>query len=739
MNQGHVRDASPGRGRHAFLLAVGVGAVGMIMMHYPMIASGLARVQTDVGDTRLIQYFLEHNYRWFRGDPDHARIWDPPFFYPARNVAAHSDTMMAAAPLYGAFRAAGLAPDTSFQLWMMAISALNYAAAFHLLRRRIRVSVPSASAGAFLFAFGNMRAYQLGHQQLMPQFLGVIAVDALFGLFPARAIPWWRRAFLWAAVPAGVIAQLTSGVYLGWFLIFSLGIAAAVAVWLPSTRWPFLAVLRRDAPWIALSAILGWLVLRIWVSHQVAASLELGTRYLQYVVHCLPHPLAWLCVSQSSWLEGWTIGLVERLGWQVENWQPCGIGLVTTAAGSAGLYLARERPWVRLLVMVSFVLFASVTVLPGEPLAGLAMFLTLGAGAIAFQRRRDDPLAFLGFVALVLLALKVAPANFAAPLRSGVGLYTLVIALLAFERWEGTWFARFLLGVLMAGLVFVLMPAWLALSLGAVFGGLLAAAAAVCGWRSRRQIESVTLGGTLFFSALVSYLDVPWMLGVAASAFPAVVAAKRISGRFRISAWQLLSIAGSGLIVLVLFNSSGIAWFIIYNRVPGASALLFISRVSLMMLIPWAIGLGLFFDVLIERRRTLLALTLGVVCLAEQGVSTPSFDKRANRDDIATLARRVNRRADAFYYSPRNSPYPSWKANLDAMWAGLESGVPTINGYSGGTPVGWRSLEDSNVRGLADLYLLEDHLAAWRETHGRDVRRVWWIGGPLDGWVVGEE
>ena len=51
MNQGHVRDASPGRGRYAFILAVGVGAVGMLMMHYPMIASGLARVQTDVGDT----------------------------------------------------------------------------------------------------------------------------------------------------------------------------------------------------------------------------------------------------------------------------------------------------------------------------------------------------------------------------------------------------------------------------------------------------------------------------------------------------------------------------------------------------------------------------------------------------------------------------------------------------------------------------------------------------------------
>ena len=167
--------------------------------------------------------------------------------------------------------------------------------------------------------------------------------------------------------------------------------------------------------------------------------------------------------------------------------------------------------------------------------------------------------------------------------------------------------------------------------------------------------------------------------------------------------------------------------------------MLFISRVSLMMLVPWAIGLGLFFDALIARRRTLLALSLGVICLAEQGVSTPSFDKQANRDDIASVARRVDRRADAFYYSPRNSPYPSWKANLDAMWAGLESGVPTINGYSGGTPVGWRSLEDFE-RPKRRRPVLP------RGSSGRMEQDPWperpenlVIGGPLDGWVVGEE
>src|SRR5436190_653622 len=82
----------------AYLFAAGVGAIGLLMAHHPMLLSGLRRVQVDVGDSRLINYLLEHNYRWYRGDPNHAEFWDPPFFYPARNIAAYSDTLLGIAP-----------------------------------------------------------------------------------------------------------------------------------------------------------------------------------------------------------------------------------------------------------------------------------------------------------------------------------------------------------------------------------------------------------------------------------------------------------------------------------------------------------------------------------------------------------------------------------------------------------------------------------------------------------------
>ena len=723
----------PQRRGTAFALAAGVGVVGIIMMHYPMIVSGLRRMQINVGDSRLINYFLEHNYRWFRGDRNHARIWDPPFFYPARNVAALSDTMTATAPIYAAFRAAGCAADTSFQLWMMAISSLNYAVAFHLLRCRLRMSVLAASAGAFLFAFGNPRVWQLGHQQLMPQFLSLVTIDALFGIFTPRNTPAWQRMLLWAAAMAGVVAQLTTGAYLGWFLIFALGIATAVALWVPSTRRPFLAVLWRDAPWIATAAALGAPVLRNWISHQLDAGKELQARFPPYVYACLPRPLTWLYVSPDSWLEGWSTRLIAALGQDVKFWEPCGVGLVTTVAGVAGLILARDRQSVRLLGTVALVVFLSVTILPPAPLLGVELVLAGGSLAMAYDRRRDDPWIFVGVVGLVLAALIVSP--FTRSALEGIGLFSVVISVAAFVGWDGGWPPKLALGGLIAGLILSLMPAPLMLAYGAVFGGLLATVAAVAGWRARRQVEAVGLGALVLFCALVNYWGRPTVFGFAVCAALALAATRLVPVGVRPSAWGMLSAAGLGLGLMVVFGEGSSAWPLIYMKVPGANAMLFVSRVGLMMLIPWAIGLGFFLDALIARRRLVVAVCLAAICLAEQGVPTLSFDKQQNRDVISSLAPRVDKQADAFYYSPRNSSYPSWKANLDAMWAGLECGIPTLNGYSGGIPFGWRQLADSNVRGPDDLKFLQEALEIWRKNDGRTLGRLWWVGGPSDGWV----
>jgi hypothetical protein len=160
---------------------------GLMMAHHPMILSGLRRVQTDPIDTRLINYLLEHSYRWAIREPLHRSFWDPPFFYPTRNVAAYSDLLLSVAPLYWMTRGVGLPPDTAFQLWELILSALNFFAGYWLLRSGFSLGRAVCAAGAYVFAFAAHRVNELDHAQLLPHFFTVAVVLALLRVFMPRA------------------------------------------------------------------------------------------------------------------------------------------------------------------------------------------------------------------------------------------------------------------------------------------------------------------------------------------------------------------------------------------------------------------------------------------------------------------------------------------------------------------------------------------------------------------------
>ena len=60
----------------------------LLFMHYPMLLSGMNRTQSDIGDSRLNNYFLEHSYRWITQHPQDSNFWSPQFFYPQLNTMA---------------------------------------------------------------------------------------------------------------------------------------------------------------------------------------------------------------------------------------------------------------------------------------------------------------------------------------------------------------------------------------------------------------------------------------------------------------------------------------------------------------------------------------------------------------------------------------------------------------------------------------------------------------------------
>src|SRR5271166_1575721 len=190
--------------------------IGILFAHHPMLFSALRRVQIDHEDPRFINYLLEHTYQWLRGNPLHGEIWSPPFFYPAQEVLAFSDTLISAGPLYWPWRLAGLPADTSFQLWLMTCVSVNYLAFFLLLSRALRLRVVPSTMGAFLFAFGATRIVEIGHPQLLTQFFSIIAIFAFLQIFDDRALPRWHRTLQWSVAFLAITAQLYSAFYLAW-------------------------------------------------------------------------------------------------------------------------------------------------------------------------------------------------------------------------------------------------------------------------------------------------------------------------------------------------------------------------------------------------------------------------------------------------------------------------------------------------------------------------------------------
>jgi hypothetical protein len=168
------------------------------------------------------------------------------------------------------------------------------------------------------------------------------------------------------------------------------------------------------------------------------------------------------------------------------------------------------------------------------------------------------------------------------------------------------------------------------------------------------------------------------------------------------------------------------AWRIVYAIVPGAMAVRGVARIGMLLLVPASIGLALALDQLQQLRRTWIAISLGLASLMEQGQTTPSFEKNQNRADVSSVARNIASQCKMFFYSPVQGQMLPYKYQLDAMWAQMETGVPTINGYSGNGPPGWQ-LQDANIRGDSNARMLEDGLTRWSSQNQIDRGKVCWV------------
>lgn len=189
----------------------------------------------------------------------------------------------------------------------------------------------------------------------------------------------------------------------------------------------------------------------------------------------------------------------------------------------------------------------------------------------------------------------------------------------------------------------------------------------------------------------------PWLRVLGLSALTIVALATLYRGR--ISPWQ-------GVMAVV----------------PGADGIRAVGRIGMLMLFPAAIALAT-----LAARARKLGHAVVAFCLLEQLQRVPdTYSKGAIRSDVARVAAAVPSSCRAFFYAPSGQEKYDEKTQLDAMWAALWVGVPTVNGYSSHFPRGWELLEHG-VNGPADELRLRTALTQWAASRAVPEEQICWV------------
>ncbi|RKH32132.1 hypothetical protein D7Y13_14720 [Corallococcus praedator] len=420
------------------LFALAGGVLALLLAHHPVLLSGLRLVQGDEGDVRFNHYVLEHGWRFISGDAGHARFWDPPMFHPEPNVSAYSDVLLGVAPFYWLWRLLGLSEDVSWQAWLLTMSALNYAAALWLLMRGFALRAGPAVVGAVLFTAGAPRINQLNHPQLTGQFFALLALGAVLVLL--RPETDRRRGVAWSALLVGAfVAQLYAGFYWGWFLFFFLLLGFVLALGFGDARRNLFAALRRHLPALAAFGVVGLALLVPLVLHSRQAIGTVGLRDFSEVTPMVPRVWSWFYVGPKSWLYGWTNDFrrFQRLplGWEHQ----LGFGFVTSLLAAVGLWQARARPAVRMLLVMSLVTVLLVSFYRGGLVPWWLVFKAVpGAAAIRALARVGVWMLIPASIGLALFLQRQVQQGRAA-LAAGLGALCLLeqgLSISTYDRFE---------------------------------------------------------------------------------------------------------------------------------------------------------------------------------------------------------------------------------------------------------------------------------------------------------------
>jgi hypothetical protein len=461
-------------------------------------------------------------------------------------------------------------------------------------------------------------------------------------------------------------------------------------------------------------------LLQQFLSHYLPAARELRSHYLPELRALHPMVGSWLDVSADSWVWGWAC----RPGWTrqfafLEAEHHLGTGFLTPIACVVGLYLGRAWPLCRVAAAAAFILWFATTYIPGNQIAMLAAGVSYYCAAGLFHEV-DQPASRAIAVAIVLCLLLLI--QFPNPYLLVLGLTLIILCLLEVGRARACTRDLILPGIALAMIslkLFGLQP----IEYGIMIIAPMAALSAYY-WRSRLwEVGLGSLAMLMLFLILITFADRPGLL-IATLAVATISLAVSAPQRYRPPARLLSRAMLIALASVLIFYGRDSLWLAYSGMIPGAVAIRAVGRIVLILLVPAALGLACLIEFLDQRRWTFASWTVVLLCLAEQGVTTETYDAAANRASIEKLASKIDQGRVAFYYHPDDG-LPFYRHHLDAMWASLVSGVPTVNGYSGYTPRAWNHFYKADTDPEADV---AGALADWEQTQRLLPEHVQWIG-----------
>ena len=338
-----------------------------------------------------------------------------------------------------------------------------------------------------------------------------------------------------------------------------------------------------------------------------------------------------------------------------------------------------------------------------------------------------------------------------------------VVVGVVLQFWGGFYNGVFML--LLGGLLWLASLAWrdarrrsferlradaLAIAAAIAFGALLLAPLAVAYLRAQRQVGARTwedmepfqprlvswiyltpsaplaawTKGNRLFALLPSRDEHAIGLGLVTSA----LLLAGVAAGWRRPALRVATIAMALAALAVTLYPGGFSlWRHLAAALPGLSAVRATTRLGLLLPLLAGAAFAALADRAGRRGRVWVA-GLGLLALYEQSVELHAFDKRVARRWVSHIARRVDPRAAAFAVSTRRPGFSSWVVQLDAIWATLESGKPTVNGYSGNWAPGWGGQLWAARTGKPeqhDRFAID--LGTWLESHAQAPETVQWI------------